>query len=85
MYILSSRGVAMLTKIQSWGGSQGIRLPKKLIDTMVIHVNDSVELLVNRNMIIIQKRKKYDLKTLFAGYTGEKPEEFWDGTKGREE
>ena len=36
-------------------------------------------------MIIIQKPKKYDLKTLFAGYTGEKPEEFWDGTKGREE
>jgi antitoxin MazE len=85
MYILSSRGVAMLTKVQSWGGSQGIRLPKKLIDTMGIHVNDSVELLVNRNMIIIQKPKKYDLKTLFAGYTGEKPEEFWDGTKGREE
>lgn len=52
---------------------------------MGIHVNNSVELLVNRNMIIIQKRKKYDLKTLFAGYTGEKPEEFWDGTKGREE
>ena len=75
----------MLTKVQSWGGSQGIRLPKKLIDTMGIHVNDSVELLVNRNMIIIQKPKKYDLKTLFAGYTGEKPEEFWDGTKGREE
>jgi len=85
MYIRSSRGVAMLTKVQSWGGSQGIRLPKKLIDTMGIHVNDSVELLVNRNMIIIQKPKKYDLKTLFAGYTGEKPEEFWDGTKGREE
>ena len=75
----------MLTKVQSWGSSQGIRLPKKLIDTMVIHVNDSVELLVNRNMIIIQKPKKYDLKTLFADYTGEKPEEFWDGTKGREE
>ena len=75
----------MLTKVQSWGGSQGIRLPKKLIDTMGIHVNDSVELLVNRNMIIIQKPKKYDLKTLFDGYTGEKPEEFWDGPKGREE
>ena len=52
---------------------------------MGIQVNDSVELLVNRNMIIIQKPKKYDLKTLFDGYTGEKPEEFWDGPKGREE
>ena len=76
MYILSFKGVVMLTKVQSWGGSQGIRLPKKIIDLMGIQVNDSVELLVNRNMIIIQKPKKYDLKTLFAGYTGEKPEEF---------
>ena len=75
----------MLTKVQSWGGSQGIRLPKKIIELMGIQVNDSVELLADRNKIIIQKPKKYDLKTLFAGYTGEKPEEFWDGTKGREE
>ena len=75
----------MFTKVQSWGGSQGIRLPKKIIDLMEIHVNDSVELLADRNKIIIQKPKKYDLKTLFDGYTGEKPEEFWDGPKGREE
>ena len=75
----------MLAKVQSWGGSQGIRLPKKLIDTMGISVNDSVELLADKNKIIIQKIKKYDLKTLFAGYAGEKPEEFWDGPKGREE
>jgi antitoxin MazE len=85
MYILSCGGVVMLTKVQSWGGSQGIRLPKKIIDLMEIHVNDSVELLADRNKIIIQKPKKYDLKTLFDGYTGEKPEEFWDGPKGREE
>jgi antitoxin MazE len=85
MYILSTGGVVMFTKVQSWGGSQGIRLPKKIIDIMGIHVNDSVELLADRNKIIIQKPKKYDLKTLFDGYTGEKPEEFWDGPKGREE
>ena len=85
MYILSPGGVAMLTKVQSWGGSQGIRLPKKIIELMGIQVNDSVELLADRNKIIIQKPQKYDLKTLFAGYTGEKPEEFWDGPKGREE
>ena len=75
----------MYTKIQSWGRSQGIRLPKKLLDTMGINVNDSIELLANRNKIIIQKPKKYDLKTLFSGYSGEKPEEFWDGPKGHEE
>jgi len=85
MHILSPGGVVMLAKVQSWGGSQGIRLPKKIIDIMGIHVNDSVELLADRNKIIIQKPKKYDLKTLFAGYSGEKPEEFWDGHKGREE
>ena len=75
----------MYTKIQSWGRSQGIRLPKKLLDTMGINVNDSIELLANRNKIIIQKPTKYDLKTLFSGYSGEKPEEFWDGPKGHEE
>ena len=75
----------MLTKIKSWGNSQGIRLPKKIIDGMGMHVNDSVELLADKNKIIIRKPKKYDLKTLFSGYTGEKPEEFRDGPKGREE
>jgi antitoxin component of MazEF toxin-antitoxin module len=75
----------MYTKVQSWGGSQVIILTKKLIDMMGIQVNDSVELIVDRNRIIIQKPKKYDLKTLFSGYTGETPEEFWDGPKGREE
>jgi hypothetical protein len=44
----------------------------------------SFELLANRNKIIIQKPKKYNLKTIFSGYSGEKPEEFWDGPKGRE-
>ena len=75
----------MYTKVQSWGGSQGIRLPKKLIDMMGIQVNDSVELIVDRNRIIIQKPKKYDLKTLFSGHTGETLEEFLDGPKVREE
>jgi antitoxin MazE len=75
----------MLTKVQSWGGSQGIRLPKKLIEMMDIRVNDSIELIAERNRIIIQKPKKYDLKTLFAGYKGNKPKEYWDGPQGREE
>lgn len=75
----------MQIKVQSWGGSQGIRLPKKIIEMMGIQVNDAVELIADRNRIIIQKPNKYDLKTLFFGYTGEKPEEFWDGPKGREE
>jgi antitoxin MazE len=75
----------MYTKVQSWGGSQGIRLPKKLIDMLEIHVNDSVELIAEKNRIIVQKPKKYDLKTLFSGYKGGKQEEFWDGPKGREE
>jgi len=75
----------MYAKVQSWGGSQGIRLPKKIIDMMGIHLNESVELIIDRDRIIIQKPKKYDLKTLFSGYTGEKPEEFWDSPKGREE
>ena len=75
----------MYTKVQSWGGSQGIRLPKKIIDMMGIQVNDSVELIADRNRIIIQKPKKYDLKTLFADYTGGKQKEYWDGPRGREE
>lgn len=75
----------MYTKVKMWGRNQGIRLPKKLLDAMEIRVNDSVELLADKNKIIIQKIKKYDLKTLFAGYTGEKLEEFWNGPKGREE
>ena len=57
----------MYSKVQSWGRSQVIKLPKKLLDAMGIQVNDSVGLLADRNKIIIQKPKKYDLKTLFFG------------------
>ncbi len=48
----------MFTKVQRWGGSQGIRLPKKIIDMLEIQVNDSVEIIAEKNRIIIQKPKK---------------------------
>jgi len=36
----------MLTKIQKWGNSQGIRFPKTLLDELQIHVGDEVNISV---------------------------------------
>lgn len=60
-------------------------MPKKIIDILEIQVNDSVEIIAEKNRIIIQKPKKYGLSNLFAGYKDGQPEEFWDKPQGREE
>jgi antitoxin MazE len=45
----------MTTTVVKWGNSQGIRLPKNLLKNINISENDTVELLVKDNSIIIRK------------------------------
>ena len=45
----------MLTTIQKWGNSQAIRLPKAILETASIKENEQVQILAERNRIVIVK------------------------------
>ncbi|HJT31345.1 MAG TPA: AbrB/MazE/SpoVT family DNA-binding domain-containing protein [Pirellulales bacterium] len=58
----------MVTKVQKWGNSQGLRLSKQVLETARIAVGDDVEIVAGENEIIVRKRraKKYDLAELIS-------------------
>ena len=80
----------MLTKVQKWGNSQGLRLPKALLDEAQIKVGDEVKISVDKGRIIVEPatkvRGKYDLETLVSrmpkGYQAEELD--WGPPVGRE-
>jgi len=66
----------MTTTIQKWGNSQGIRLPKIILETLSLKENDPVEIIVNDDSIVIKKaarkrRAKKSLDERFENYDGE--------------
>ena len=64
----------MTTTIQKWGNSQGIRIPKILLDSVQWTENEQITILVENNRIIIEKaqdkptKKRKNIKELFADY-----------------
>lgn len=54
----------MYATIQKWGNSQGIRVPKVLLDALGIRENDRVELLQENGAITIRKVTAAPHKTL---------------------
>jgi antitoxin MazE len=60
----------MVTKVQKWGNSQGLRLAKSLLDEAQVDIGDEVKVSVRRGQIIIEPVTKvrggYDLKKLVA-------------------
>jgi antitoxin MazE len=43
----------MVTKIQKWGNSQGLRLARQILEDACISVGDDVEVAVREGMIVI--------------------------------
>lgn len=66
MYILNvytyERRLKMTTNIRSWGNSQGLYIPKKLLREVSLNVNDSVEITVVDGGLLIKKNTSADLK-----------------------
>ena len=60
----------MLTKIQKWGNSQGLRIPKNLLIDAQLGVGDEVDINVKDGIMIVTPTKiirgKYNLKDLVA-------------------
>jgi len=80
----------MVTKVQPWGNSQGLRLSRQVLDEARIAVGDEVDLTVRDGVIVIaparRVRGRHDLARLVARM----PEDCapdpvdWGGPVGRE-
>ena len=80
----------MLTKIQKWGNSQGLRFTKALLEEAQINVGDEVQVSVHEGRIVVEPitkvRGRYDLEALVSkmpeGYQAEELD--WGPPVGRE-
>ena len=62
----------MYTTVQRWGNSNAIRLPKTILETAKLAVNERVEIIAKEGTIMIlpAKRSYNSLEELFEGYEG---------------
>ena len=79
----------MTTTIQKWGNSQGIRIPKILLDSINWSENEEVSINIEEDKLVIEKAKtqnRKNIKELFKDYKGEyKPKEIdWGEPEGEE-
>jgi antitoxin MazE len=80
----------MVTRIQKWGNSQGLRLPKQVLEDARIAVGDDVDVTARDGMIVIapirRVRGKQSLKELVSRIPGNyEPDEMdWGEPVGRE-
>ena len=57
----------LVTKVQKWGNSQGLRLSKHVLDLADIAIGDDVQIIVGDGQITVKKAgSKYDLAQLVA-------------------
>ena len=54
----------MFTTIQKWGNSQGLRIPKPMLESVGIRENDRVELIQTADSITLKKAVALPHKTL---------------------
>jgi len=78
----------MEAKLQKWGNSDGIRIPRNILKSLNLKTNDIVDLKYEDDKIIISKprKEKISLEERFAKYKGENlTKDFtWDDPKGKE-
>ena len=55
--------------ISKWGNSQGLRIPKSIVEALQINIGDKVKIFIDNGRAVIEpvkKRKKIDIDTLIA-------------------
>ena len=83
----------MLTNVRPWGNSQGVYIPKKMLNEASISVNDPVDISVEDGAIVIRKdnssdvRRKHweSLKTIRNAHINDTSENISDYRKELEE
>jgi len=58
----------MVSKVQRWGNSQGLRLPKHILESADISVGDNVEIISQEGQIIVKKvaKRKFNLAEMVS-------------------
>ena len=78
----------MEARLQKWGNSDGIRIPKSILKSLGLKTNDIVNIVEEdeRIVITIPKVNRISLEERFKNYHGENlSKEFeWDEAVGRE-
>ncbi len=80
----------MLSKVQKWGNSQGIRIPKNLLQNSQIQIGEEVEIIAKDGKIFIEPthkiRGKYNINDLVDNMPNdyEVNEENWGLPVGKE-
>jgi antitoxin MazE len=80
----------MTAKISKWGNSQGLRMPKDIMDSLHLQVGDNVNITMLDGKVILEPIKKnilnYDLNELISKIpTDYKATEDFDTIIGKEE
>ena len=77
----------MISQVSKWGNSQGIRIPKKLLQCAGFKLHDSIEITTLNNTLIIKPVAKKTLDWYLEGYDTEDDRYDWgtsDKPRGRE-
>jgi antitoxin MazE len=61
----------MITAVTKWGNSQGVRIPRDILDSANISNGDPVEITAEKNAIIIRKHhQRKTIQELFECFDG---------------
>lgn len=80
----------MITKVQKWGNSQGLRLSKELLSGVDIQVGDAVEVMVHEGSIVISPVQRMRGRHNLIELVQDIPEDYesqeleWGDPAGRE-
>ena len=78
----------MQTQIKAWGNSQGIRIPKEILQEAAISLDDILDIKVSNGVIMLVKPFRHksleERAAEFGGKLNLDGEFDWGGQKGRE-
>ena len=77
----------MVSQVSKWGNSQGIRISKKLLQSVGMNINDEVEIKPQNNVLLIKPVTKKTIDWYLEGYDNQPDRYDWGDTdepKGRE-
>lgn len=78
----------MIAQIRPWGNSQGIRIPKDLLERQKLHIDDYVNIEETENGLLITKtfrhRSLEERAAEYGGHLGPLEEYNWGEPQGKE-
>jgi antitoxin MazE len=87
---ISKGGISMLTRIQKWGNSQGLRLAKQVLEDAQISVGDDVDVTARDGLIVIAPTRRVRGKRSLQELVSRIPKDYgteemdWGEPVGRE-